>query len=168
MKTVFITLAALMAAGFLALLSAGDVRADQMSDREGLVTFDMPSGWSNDRFNNGRTFTRKGLADDPNILAVVPERNDGYMTIEKMSEGRNNVHAAQEHRLIREKTYRLNGFEVWEAVHEAEIRSQDVVMHTYLMFSDTLMVDVHLNASKNVYKKLLPDLRKLAKSVREK
>ena len=142
--------------------------AERVSEPRGLVTFDMPDGWSNDRFGNGRHYTRAGSSDDPNILAVVPERSDEYMTLEKMSEGRKQVNAAQDHRLISEKTHRMNGFDVWEAVHEANIRSQDVVFHTYLLFSDTFMIEVHLNASKDVYSQYLPDLRRLVRSVRAK
>ncbi len=49
---------------------------------------------------------------------------------------------------------------------EANIRGQDVVLHTCLMISETLMINVHLNASKPVYEKYLPDLRSLVASIR--
>ncbi len=140
--------------------------AERLGEPKGLVTFEMPGEWSNDRFGNGRHYTRDGSSDDPNILAVVPELKDEYMTLETMSKGRKQVNLAQDHRLVSERVHRINGFDVWEAVYEAEIRSQNVVFHTYLMFSDTLMIDVHLNASKDVYKTYLPDLRRLAHSVR--
>lgn len=102
----------------------------------------------------------------PNMLAVVPERRDAYMTLSKMRDGRKRVHEAQGHRQISEATRSFNGFDVWEGVFEATIRGQPVVMHTYLLISDTLLVDVHLNASKGVYADYLPDLRTLVLSVR--
>ncbi len=150
---------------FAFVLTCGVAHADRQTDPKGLVSFDMPDGWSNDRFKNGRHFTRAGLPDDPNILGVVPEERDEYMTVEAMSDGRKKVAARQEHRLVREKVTRINGFEVWEAVHEARIRGQDVVLHTFLLFSDALMVDVQLNASKPVYEEYLTDLRSLVKTV---
>ncbi len=158
----------LIAVSLVGLWSGSNALAERLSEPKGLVTFDMPDGWDNERFSNSRHFTRDGLSDDPNILAVVPERRDEYMTLKKMSEGRKQVHASQEHRLVSEKIVRINEFEVWEAVYKAKIRSRDVVLHTYLMFSDTLMVEVHLNSSQDVYEKYLPDLHSLAKSVRSK
>lgn len=144
---------------------SGVAQAERLTEPKGLVTFDMPDGWSNDRFKNGRHFTRAGSSDDPNILGVVPEERDTYMTLEAMSEGRKKVIAMQEQRQVFEKVTRINGFDVWEFVAEAHIRGQDVVLHTYLLFSDALMIDVHLNASKPVYKEYLPDLRSVVQSV---
>ena len=150
-----------------AFTGSGAARADDASrtDPKNLVKYTMPAGWTNDRMKNGRHYTRVGLPEDPNMLAVIPELRDAYMTMEKMRAGRQSVHAAQEHRQISEKMSSFNGFEVWEAVFEATIRGQPVVMHTYLLISDTLMVDVHLNASKDVYARYLPDLRKVVRSV---
>lgn len=156
---------ALILVTFFPVISSSAAQAERITEPKGLVTFDMPDGWSNDRFKNGRHFTRTGSSDDPNILGVVPEERDKYMTLQAMSEGRKHVTTMQDQRQVFEKVTRMNGFDVWESVTEANIRGQDVVFHTYLMFSDALMVDVHLNASKPVYKEYLPDLRSLVQSV---
>lgn len=163
--TIHINLLILITVSFVGLWSGGIAQAERLTEPRGLVTFDMPDGWDNSRFKNGRHFTRTGLPDDPNILGVVPEARDKYMTMATMRAGRKQVHAMQEHRQVFEKMTRMKGFEVWEVVVEATIRDQDVVLHTFLMISDTLMVDVHLNASKSVYEQYLPDLRRLVKSV---
>ncbi len=71
----------------LALWAGGNVLAELLTEPRGLIAFEIPDGWSNERFKNGRHFTRAGSADDPNILGVVPEHRDSHMTREKMSEG---------------------------------------------------------------------------------
>lgn len=136
------------------------------TDPSKLVQFTLPAGWTDERMKNGRRFTRVGLPEDPNILAVIPEVRDEYMTVASMSEGRKRVHATQGHRQISEAMHSFNGFQVWEGVFEATIRGQPVVMHTYLLVSKTLLVDVHLNASKGVYPEYVADLRALVRSVR--
>lgn len=140
-------------------------QAERLTEPKGLITFDMPAGWSNERFRNGRHFTREGKPDDPNVLGVVPERRDVYMTLTNMRELRKLTLEAQDHPQVFERTTRRNEFEVWEVINEATIRDQDVVFHTYLMFSDELMVEVHLNASEPVYKEYLPDLRSVVESI---
>lgn len=150
----------------MVMVGSNLVQAENLTDPKGLVTFSIPDGWDNERFQNGRNFTRVGLPDDPNILGVVAERRDAYMTMDAMRAGRKQVYAAQGWRLVSEKMSQMNGFEVWEAVNETNIRDQNVVFHHYLMFSETLMVDVHLNASKNFYVDYLPDLRSLVNSIR--
>ncbi|MEZ5459965.1 MAG: hypothetical protein R3E65_11870 [Steroidobacteraceae bacterium] len=155
-------------AASLALASIGSSHAGDAprTDPKQLVEFMLPSGWTHERMKNGRHFTRVGMPEDPNMLAVIPEPRDEYMTMVKMRDGRKRVHAAQGHRQVSEAMQSFNGFEVWEGVFEATIRGQPVVMHTYLLISDGLLVDVHLNASKGVYADYLPDLRELVRSVR--
>ena len=150
----------------MVMIGSNVAQTENLTGAKGLVIFNIPDGWDNERFQNGRNFTRAGLPDDPNILGVVAERRDAYMTMDAMRAGRKQVYAAQGWRVVFEEVSRINGFEVWEAVNEANIRDQDVVFHHYLMFSETLMVDVHLNASKNVYVDYLPDLRSLVNSIR--
>lgn len=161
----YINVLTLIIATCTALMTCTVTQAERITDPKGLVTFEVPDGWDNLRFKNGRHHTRSNSADDPNILAVVPEERDKYMTIEVMSKDRKYAYAAQEQKLVFEKTSRFNDFDVWESVVEAHIRKEDVVFHTFLMINDTMVVDVHLNASKSDYKKYLPDLHSLFKSI---
>lgn len=154
----------------LSLLSTNLAAAEpeRHSDPKGRVlSYVLPAGWDNERFNNGRNFTRTGILDDSNILGVIPRERDAYSTLENIRRDRSAVNAVQNHIQRSSKVYDLNGFQVWEAIYDAQIRGRNVVFHDVMIFSDNLMIEVHLNASKPVYESYLPDLQTVVLSMRE-
>ena len=136
------------------------------SDAAGLIEYGMPDGWTNTRISTGNHYTREGRPDDPAVLGVIPMRRGSVPSIEQVKEGTAGKHEIQGHEMIMEETSDMNEFSVWEAVYEAEIRGQDVILHDYFLFTDELQVEVHLNTTREEYEDFLPDLRTVVGSVR--
>lgn len=157
-------LVALILLTVIAICSAAETRR---SDPDNLVSYVLPDGWDDQRTGNGRHFTRAGLPDDPNFLGVLPRARDDYSSLENIRRDRSAVHAAQDHRQRSSQVRRVNGFEVWESIYDAQIRGQAVVFHDAMMFSDDLVIEVHLNASKRDYADFAPDLQLVVESMQE-
>ena len=136
------------------------------ADSDGLIEYAIPDGWTNTRISTGNHFTRDDRLDDPAVLGVIPMRRGSVPSIEQLKEGTAGKHEIQGHEMIMEAVSELNGFSVWEAVYEAEIRGQEVTLHDYFLFTDELQVEVHLNAAREEYENFLPDLRTVVGSVR--
>ena len=136
------------------------------TDADGLIEYAMPDGWANTRISSGNHFTRDDRPDDPAVLGVIPMRRGSAPSIEQVQEGTAGKHEIQGHEMVMEEVSELNGFSVWEAVYEAEIRGQEVILHDYFLFTDELQVEVHLNAAREEYEDFLPDLRTVVGSVR--
>ncbi|XOV83495.1 MAG: hypothetical protein ACFHXK_22005 [bacterium] len=139
---------------------------ERRTDPDKLVSYIMPLEWNNTHFANGRHFQRADNPANKAILAVVPEVRDEYMTLEQTRSGRSRVHEIQGRKQVYSAVKQINEFEVWEAIWEANIRGDDVIMHDFMMFSDTRLVEVHLIASTVDYPEFLPDLRKVVASMR--
>lgn len=149
-----------------ALTASCAVASDaRISGHKDLVTYVMPSGWNNERFANGRHYQRADDPDNKAILAVMPEVRDEYMTLEQTRTGRTGVHEVQGHKQVYSAETQINEFEVWESIYAANIRGDDVIMHDFMMFSATRVVEVHLIAGVEDYQAFLPDLRAVVASV---
>jgi hypothetical protein len=88
------------------------------------------------------------------------------LTIDDIWSGTQGKHEIQNQVLIEEKTTSMNGFEVREAVYEAEVRGQKVVYHDMFLFQDSIQMQMSLNAARDVYGSYLGDFRAAVGSVR--
>lgn len=154
-----------------ALVACGDSQSFSQieateSDADGLIEYAMPEGWTNTRISSGNHFSRADEIDDSAILGVVPRKRGSAPSVDEVRIGTTSKHEFQGHKLITEETSNMNGFFVWEAVYEAEIRGRDVILHDYFLFSEELQVEVHLNAARERYEEFLPDLRTVVGSIR--
>lgn len=164
---VLLFLALLAAAGASpAENSAGDSAEVRRTDPDNLVSFRLPALWNDDHFANGRHFQRADRPDDKAILAVLAELREHYPTLEQIRTGRTGVHQTQGHRQVSSDEKQINGFDVWEAVYTANVRGDDVIMHDFMMFSDTRFIEVHLIAAEADYETYLPDLLAVVDSMR--
>ena len=147
------------------IAACGDpqVVADR-TDSDGLIRYAMPDGWTNTKISSGDHYTRVGVEDSP-VLAVVARQRTSAPTVQQVQEGTRGKHEVQGHTLIKESTRTQNEFTVWDAVYEASLRGQEVVLHDVYLFSDALQVEVTLNASRQDHEKFAPDLQAVVESV---
>ncbi len=134
------------------------------TDSGGLVRYAMPDGWTNTEMSSGDHYTRVGIDNSP-VLAVVARRRTSSPTVEQVQEGTKGKHEMQSHALLKESSRTQNGFTVWEATYEANLRGQEVIFHDVYFFSDALQVQVYLNASRQDHEKFAPDLQAVVESV---
>jgi hypothetical protein len=164
----------LLAAGLASALIAcsgsdsGSVAEPNRTDSDGLIVYAMPDGWTNTRISTGDHFSREAQPDDPTVLGVVARKRHPSVSIEQIQTGTIGKHELQGHKLVEQSTTDRNGFTVWEALYEADIRGQSAVFHNYFLFSDDLQVEVSLNTPGNEYESLLPDLHTVVESVQAK
>jgi hypothetical protein len=124
----------------------------------------MTEGWTNTKISSGDHYTRVGAEESP-VLAVVARRRTSAPTVQQVQAGTKGKHEAQGRTLISESSRTRNGFTVWEAVYEANLRGQEVVLHDVYLFSDALQVEITLNASRLDHEKFESDLQAVAASV---
>jgi len=76
-------------------------------------------------------------------------------------------HEIQDQRLVEESTSTMSGFEVRQAIYEAERKGQALVYHDYFLFSEALQIELSRNGTQQAYQRCAPALETLAHSVRE-
>ena len=136
-------------------------------DGEGLVEFFLPPGWVRLPSSRSSRFVPDGADRENAMLGVVPEELYPSYDIATFWANTKGKHEIQGQSLVRESSSTLNGFELREAVYEAQRNGQTVVYHDYFLFSDALQIELHLNATEDAHRRLSADLQTLAASVRE-
>lgn len=136
------------------------------TDEEHLIRYGMPDGWTNTRISSGNHYTREATPEDPSILQVAPREHHSAVTIKQVQEGTRGKHEIQGHTIVHESTDEKNGFTVWEAIYEANVRGDDMVFHDFYLFTDGLLVEINLNTYKNLHERYVGDLRAVVDSVR--
>ena len=136
-------------------------------DSKGLVEFFLPSGWHRLPSSRSSRFV-PDCADAGNaMLGVIPEAPYPSFDLETFWANTKAKHEIQGQSLVRESSCTLNGFDLREAVYEAERNGQAIVYHDLYLFSAALQIELHLNSTADAHRRLAPDLQTLAASVRE-
>jgi len=159
MKLYVLTLMTLL----LAACGGPDVVPDR-TDSDGLIRYAIPDGWENTSISSGDHYKREGIENSP-ILAIVARQRTSAPTNQQVQEGTRGKHELQGHALLDESTRMQNGFTVWEAVYEANLRGQEAILHDVYLFSDALQVEINLNASRQDHEKFIPDLQVVVASL---
>ena len=154
--------------GFTACGGAGngDALSRDTVDRNGLVEFGTPGGWNNEDSNSGRHFRRNDPAEDQAMIYFEALNRPPSLEVDFIWDQTKAKHEIQEQVLQEESTRSLNGFDVREAVYEAEVRGQSVTYHDVFLFRDQLQVQMSLNAASDVYPAYVDDFRAMVDSVR--
>ena len=136
-------------------------------DSEGMVEFFLPPGWVRLPSSRSSRFVPDGADRENAMLGVIPEELYPAYDIDAFWGNTKAKHEIQGQSLLRESSSTMNGFEVREAVYEAERNGQTVVYHDLYLFSGALQIELHLNATEDAHRRLAADLQTLAESVRE-
>jgi hypothetical protein len=135
-------------------------------DSKGLVEFHLPAGWIRLASSQSSRFVPEGADRENAMLGVIPDERYPGIDIETFWQNTMAKHEFQGQVRVRESSSRVNGFDVREAVYEAERNGQAVVYHDYYLFTDALQIDLHLNATKQAHQRYEKDLETVALSIR--
>jgi hypothetical protein len=138
------------------------------SDRDGLIEFGMPVGWvdaGNPASRNLR-FKRADPAQDQVLIGLTTLPRSSLLSSDELWQNLKGKHEIQGHVLMQEKASTKNGFEVREGTFRAEVRGQSMVYHNVFLLTDSLWIDLNLNAAEGVYKTYLSDFQAIVASVR--
>lgn len=138
------------------------------TDRKGLVEFAVPSGWNNDESGSGRHFRRENPEENQAIIYIDALQRPASLKIDVVWEQTKGKHKIQDQVLTQENSSMLNGFELREAIYQANVRDQDVMYHDVFLFTDDLQIEMSLNAAADVYDGYVGDFRATVGSVRPK
>lgn len=144
----------------------GDSLPRDKVDRNGLVEFGTPAGWNNEDSNSGRHFSRNDPAEDQAMIYVDALDRPPSLGVDFIWEQTKAKHEIQEQVLKGETARNANGFDLREAVYEAEVRGQNVIYHDVFLFRDKLQVQMSLNAASDVYPAYVDDFLAMVNSVR--
>lgn len=136
-------------------------------DKTGLVEFYLPPGWMDLPSSQKSRFVPEGADRDNALLGVIPTAEHRPPDIDWFWQNTIAKHEIQKQKLISETSSNLNGFEVREAIYEAERKGQQLIYHDYFLFSERLQIELHLNGTKEAYQRCAQDLITLAQSLRE-
>ena len=127
---------------FAMLLGADSLQADsRFVDKDDLISFSVPKGWTLKSESSGMRFRRADEKDRTTIL-VKPKKRKTKDTLERRREISFRQIKSQQGEVVTDREYEKNGFSVWESefnIGKASVRS-------FYLFSERVQVEVKLRS----------------------
>ncbi len=135
------------------------------TDKQGLIQFSMPAGWSLKSDSNGMRFVRSEKPQEKTVLVIDVKAQDPHRTLEDQLEISRKVIRQQNAELITDQEFGRKGFSAWEQVFRLP-HAAKITKHTIFLYSDEARVEVYVIANADVYPDYVDDLNYVVKTLR--